>query len=228
MSLSVPASGDDGMNRRKLASGSHTRPLQGGVAARRAYDRFYMAAGRARATAPRVFESSEGTSKGRIMKAILIAAGVLVLCTPAQAHRLTGHDYRSTPHWCTWSAATACTRWKARGGKFICPPGSMSVGCQDQRRRERELIAAVVLVLCTPVLQAAEKPWDPRCGDHGPNGECTDPCEGDGPCWLDEKPKPQPVIKIPPLNMAWQCNSSAGSLGSVTQGKCRSAMWRPL
>jgi hypothetical protein len=72
------------------------------------------------------------------MKAILIAAVVLVLCTPVQAHRLTGHDYRSTAHWCTWSAATACTRWKARGGKFICPPGSMSVGCQDQRRRERE------------------------------------------------------------------------------------------
>jgi hypothetical protein len=25
---------------------------------------------------------------------------------------------------------------RARGGKFICPPGVQAVGCQDQRRRE--------------------------------------------------------------------------------------------
>jgi hypothetical protein len=70
--------------------------------------------------------------------ALLLAMLAFVLVSAASAHRLAGHDYRSTPHWCTWSAATACTRWKARGGKFICPPGSMSVGCQDQKRRERE------------------------------------------------------------------------------------------
>jgi hypothetical protein len=68
---------------------------------------------------------------------ILAACIFIVLTIAASAHRMGGHDYRSTPHWCTWSAATACTRWKARGGKFVCPPGVNSVGCQDQRRRER-------------------------------------------------------------------------------------------
>jgi hypothetical protein len=63
--------------------------------------------------------------------------GAFAILRPAQAHRMTGHDYRSAPHWCNWSAASACTRWRARGGKFICPPGVESVGCQDQRRRER-------------------------------------------------------------------------------------------
>ena len=77
---------------------------------------------------------TEGMELLIVCAAILMAFAIL---RPAQAHRMTGHDYRSTQHWCNWSAASACTRWRARGGKFICPPGVQSVGCQDQRRRER-------------------------------------------------------------------------------------------
>jgi hypothetical protein len=44
------------------------------------------------------------------------------------------HGYVSPrPHWCTWSAAKVCTAWRARGGKFICPPGNMSMSCRLQR-----------------------------------------------------------------------------------------------
>jgi hypothetical protein len=44
------------------------------------------------------------------------------------------HGYvGAKPHWCTWSAAKVCTRWRARGGKFICPPGNMSMSCRLQR-----------------------------------------------------------------------------------------------
>ena len=44
------------------------------------------------------------------------------------------HGYvGARPHWCTWSAAKVCTRWRARGGKFICPPGNMSMSCRLQR-----------------------------------------------------------------------------------------------
>jgi hypothetical protein len=74
------------------------------------------------------------------MKLLIVCAAILMafaILRPAQAHRMTTHDYRSTSHWCTWSAASACARWRARGGKFICPPGVQSAGCQDQRRRER-------------------------------------------------------------------------------------------
>jgi hypothetical protein len=44
------------------------------------------------------------------------------------------HGYvGAKPHWCTWSAAKVCTTWRARGGKFICPPGNMSMSCRLQR-----------------------------------------------------------------------------------------------
>jgi hypothetical protein len=44
------------------------------------------------------------------------------------------HGYvGAKPHWCTWSAAKVCTAWRARGGKFICPPGNMSMSCRLQR-----------------------------------------------------------------------------------------------
>lgn len=44
------------------------------------------------------------------------------------------HGYvGARPHRCTWSISTGCSRWRARGGKFICPPGNMSRSCQLQR-----------------------------------------------------------------------------------------------
>jgi hypothetical protein len=44
------------------------------------------------------------------------------------------HGYvGAKPHWCTWSAAKVCNAWRARGGKFICPPGNMSMSCRLQR-----------------------------------------------------------------------------------------------
>jgi hypothetical protein len=64
-----------------------------------------------------------------------IAVFLLIMAVrPAAAHRMTSHDYR-VAHWCTWSAASVCTKWKARGGKFNCAPNDMSVSCRDQRRR---------------------------------------------------------------------------------------------
>jgi hypothetical protein len=48
------------------------------------------------------------------------------------------HGYvGARPHWCTWSAAKVCTAWRARGGKFDCPPGSMSYSCRLQRGEVR-------------------------------------------------------------------------------------------
>jgi hypothetical protein len=47
---------------------------------------------------------------------ILFLLIAFLLVNAASAHRLTGHDYRSTPHWCTWSAASVCAKWRARGG----------------------------------------------------------------------------------------------------------------
>jgi hypothetical protein len=69
------------------------------------------------------------------MKTLIIglALAFIALVNTASAHRLTGHDYRSTAHWCTWSAAKVCTAWRARGGTFICPPGNMSMSCRLQR-----------------------------------------------------------------------------------------------
>jgi hypothetical protein len=73
--------------------------------------------------------------------ALLCAAVILIFMAlrPAHAHRMGGiQSARQTGvHWCTWSAATACTRWRNRGGKFICPPGVNSMSCRYQRREIR-------------------------------------------------------------------------------------------
>jgi hypothetical protein len=69
----------------------------------------------------------------KMVFALTIVAGALMALQPAQAHRMTAHDYRGA-HWCTWSAAKVCTAWRARGGKYICPPGDMSMSCKRQRR----------------------------------------------------------------------------------------------
>jgi hypothetical protein len=62
----------------------------------------------------------------------LIIFWVFMALRPAQAHRMTAQDYRAA-HWCTWSAATVCTKWRARGGKFNCSPDNMSNSCKLQR-----------------------------------------------------------------------------------------------
>jgi hypothetical protein len=75
------------------------------------------------------------------MKYVLIVAAAIALATPASAHRLSAHDYRSGPHWCAWSAAVACTKWRANGGRYgatVCPPGNMSVSCRRQRREDAQ------------------------------------------------------------------------------------------
>jgi hypothetical protein len=56
---------------------------------------------------------------------ILVYIAILALLTsirPAGAHRINAlQQLRATGvHHCTWSAAKACTRWRARGGKFNC------------------------------------------------------------------------------------------------------------
>jgi hypothetical protein len=68
----------------------------------------------------------------KVMFALAIMAGAFIIQQPAQAHRMTAQDYRAA-HWCTWSAATVCSKWRTRGGKFNCPPGNMSMSCKLQR-----------------------------------------------------------------------------------------------
>ena len=83
----------------------------------------------------------------KVMFALAMVAGALMaLPASAQYSRNVGRDhgrwdyygYRTT-HWCTWSAATVCSKWRARGGKYICPPGDMSASCQLQRRTEAQV-----------------------------------------------------------------------------------------
>ena len=59
----------------------------------------------------------------------------LTAMPPSNAHRLNAaqHLRQTGTHWCTWSAAKVCAAWRARGGKYICPPGNMSMGCRLQR-----------------------------------------------------------------------------------------------
>jgi hypothetical protein len=72
---------------------------------------------------------------------LLCAATILALTASANAQSVVPlrdrgrfHGYvGAKPHWCTWSAAKVCTAWRARGGKFICPPDNMSMSCRLQR-----------------------------------------------------------------------------------------------
>jgi hypothetical protein len=50
-----------------------------------------------------------------------------------------GYYPRSGTHWCQWSAATVCGRWRANGGRYpadVCPPGNNSTSCRLQRQQE--------------------------------------------------------------------------------------------
>jgi hypothetical protein len=78
------------------------------------------------------------------MKFLAATALALVALTTAahgQSMNVGGRYHGKPPssgvHWCTWSAATVCAAWRARGGKFICPPGNMSMSCRLQRRDVR-------------------------------------------------------------------------------------------
>jgi hypothetical protein len=83
------------------------------------------------------------------MKKLLFATGIiLTLSAPAVAQSWgRGGAYTgaspsaryypgSGTHWCSWSAASVCAKWRARGGRFNCAPGNMSQSCQLQRRME--------------------------------------------------------------------------------------------
>jgi hypothetical protein len=70
-----------------------------------------------------------------------ILASLILACAASAANaqsrnwsRQVGNEsVKQGGHWCQWSAATVCTRWRARGGKFICPPGNNSMSCRLQR-----------------------------------------------------------------------------------------------
>jgi hypothetical protein len=70
---------------------------------------------------------------------LLTCVAVLALLTsmwPVGATSMSGgiSNARQTgTHWCQWSVAKACTRWRERGGKFICPPGVNTASCKFQR-----------------------------------------------------------------------------------------------
>jgi hypothetical protein len=83
---------------------------------------------------------------GNLLLAVLLCVAVFMLFmairpAPAQStgavplsDRGRFHGYVSSrPHWCKWSAAKVCTAWRARGGKFNCAPGNMSMSCRLQR-----------------------------------------------------------------------------------------------
>jgi hypothetical protein len=85
-----------------------------------------------------ISDSDSRRSERRVTTKKLLMLPCIALCLavqPASAHRITGAEQlRTGAHWCNWSAATVCTKWRARGGKFNCTPGNNSVSCRIQRR----------------------------------------------------------------------------------------------
>jgi hypothetical protein len=87
-----------------------------------------------------------------MIKGSVLAFGLLIAITGAVQAQSWGRGggyagsspnqgyYRgSGVHWCTWSAATVCAKWRQNGGRYdgsVCPPGNMSTSCQRQRREE--------------------------------------------------------------------------------------------
>jgi hypothetical protein len=73
---------------------------------------------------------------------LLAAIAVVIIASPTRgsATSMSGgiSSARQTgTHWCQWSVAKACTRWRERGGQFICPPGVNTASCQFQRSWRR-------------------------------------------------------------------------------------------
>jgi hypothetical protein len=73
----------------------------------------------------------------------LLLTGVAVLLAfmalrPADAHRITTREiYATGQHWCNWSIAKTCSRWRANGNKSYglgCTgPNDMRSGCIAER-----------------------------------------------------------------------------------------------
>jgi hypothetical protein len=86
-------------------------------------------------------QSSRQPRTTTMTRLLICTATILALTASANAQSVVPlsdrgrfHGYvGAKPHWCTWSAAKVCTAWRARGGKFICPPGNMSMSCRLQR-----------------------------------------------------------------------------------------------
>jgi hypothetical protein len=73
------------------------------------------------------------------MKTLLAAIAIVLVASAANAHRITHGDiYRGGSHWCNWSIAKTCTRWRDNGGKSFglgCTgPNDMRSGCRAQHR----------------------------------------------------------------------------------------------
>jgi hypothetical protein len=73
------------------------------------------------------------------MKTLLATAAVLIVITTASAHRITTAEiHRSGKHWCNWSIAATCKRWRDNGnrsyGLGCTGPNDIRSGCVAQRK----------------------------------------------------------------------------------------------
>ena len=75
------------------------------------------------------------------MKKLLLAGTtVLLMATSAYAHRISTQEAFApgAKHWCNWSIAMTCARWRANGHKSYglgCTgPNDMRSGCIAERR----------------------------------------------------------------------------------------------
>jgi len=71
-------------------------------------------------------------------KALLAGCAALLMATSADAHRITTREIYATGHWCNWSIAMTCARWRANGhrsyGLGCTGPNDMRSGCVAERR----------------------------------------------------------------------------------------------
>jgi hypothetical protein len=78
------------------------------------------------------------------MKTFLIVSAALLVAAPAfsQSMNAGGRTHGAPPssgvHWCNWSIAKTCSRWRANGNKSYglgCTgPNDMRSGCVAERR----------------------------------------------------------------------------------------------
>jgi hypothetical protein len=74
-----------------------------------------------------------------VKKLLLAGTTVLLMATSAHAHRITTREvYATGQHWCNWSIAKTCSRWRANGNKSYglgCTgPNDMRSGCVAERK----------------------------------------------------------------------------------------------
>jgi len=71
---------------------------------------------------------------GNIILTAAVIFWVFMALRPVSAHLIRMHEFAATgQHWCQWSIAKTCTRWR-NGARMNCPPGSNHSGCVIQRR----------------------------------------------------------------------------------------------